>query len=153
MLKDVESLNLFMYVSEIVAALHAPETLSKLKGADVAGVVALVAALHTRYDAFTEPLITALAAVASDESAYAPGGAGFGGVAGSEDSEAAARRKRMALRLLTDFYLNGVCPLYLLNSLIDNFLSCLFSYFLNEIQTIKTECSTRVCIVLYATNF
>ena len=36
LVRDVEGLNLFMFVSEIVAALHGAEALAKLKNADMA---------------------------------------------------------------------------------------------------------------------
>jgi hypothetical protein len=46
--KDAESLNLFMYVSEVVAALHSPELLARLKQADCPAVAHLCAAFHVR---------------------------------------------------------------------------------------------------------
>ena len=72
MVKDVGTLNLFMYVSEIVAALHSSETLVKLKASEVPGLTELIMAFHTRYDSekFTGPLLSALSAVALDDSLY-----------------------------------------------------------------------------------
>jgi len=46
--KDAETLNLFMYVSEVVAALHSPELLSRLRQADCSSVAQLCAAFHVR---------------------------------------------------------------------------------------------------------
>lgn len=98
MIKDAETLNLFMYISEIVTALCAPEMLSKIKLSDMPHVVSLVVALHTRYEGFTEPLIQGLASCLDMEVRQA--------MYVEDDSKAPS--KRSALRLLCELYLCGV---------------------------------------------
>lgn len=100
MIRDAETLNLFMYISEVVTALCAPDMLSKLKVSDIPGVVSLICALHTRYDGFTEPLIQGLSScldVEVKQAAYV-----------EDDSNSKAPVKRSALRLLSELYLCGV---------------------------------------------
>ena len=55
-IRDTESLNLTLYISEIVTALL--ET--AFKAMDVAMIVKLCACLHKRYEEFTDPLIAGL---------------------------------------------------------------------------------------------
>lgn len=122
--RDVKSLNLFMYVSEIVTALHSSEALLKLKNADVPCVVSLIVHMHQRYNNFTEVLAPALAAIATDTDNAGGcsagggnlgmldmGGSGpgsFGGDDAPHSEKDHGRRRRMAMRLLTELYLVGV---------------------------------------------
>ena len=55
-IRDTETLNLTLYISEIVSALLE----SKFKFNEVPGVVSLCAKLHHKYDDFTSPLISGL---------------------------------------------------------------------------------------------
>ena len=55
-IRDAETLNLALYVSEIVAALLE----CKFKFNDIPGVVKLCGVMHLRYDDFTEPLLSGL---------------------------------------------------------------------------------------------
>ena len=89
-LKDVETLNLTHYVSEIVDALSE----AKLKTADVPTAVQFICMMHQRYAGFTEDLIPKLAAPFREEH--------------SEDDKEALRKRRTNLRLLTDLHLVGV---------------------------------------------
>lgn len=98
MIRDAETLNLFMYISEIVTALCAPEVLSKIKGSDMPNVVSLIVALHTRYEGFTEPLLQGLSSCLDMEVRQAS----------YVEDDTKAPAKRSALRLLSELYLCGV---------------------------------------------
>jgi hypothetical protein len=115
-------------VSEVVQAFHSPEVLLKLKASDVAPLVSLAAALHRRYESFTEPLIAGLTAAATDDSAYralgssssgnaASGGgsSGSGGDCGDGGGDGSGgggdefwKKKRAAVRLLAELWAIGV---------------------------------------------
>eukprot|EP00953_Heterococcus_sp_UTEX-ZZ885_P016664 9361-Heterococcus_DN1.PRE.1 len=88
--KDIETLNLTHYVSEIVDAIAE----AKLKTGDVSVAVHLCCMMHQRYSGFTEDLIPKLSAPFREDP--------------TEDDKDALRRRRTNLRLLTDLHLCGV---------------------------------------------
>ncbi|KAG5175188.1 armadillo-type protein [Tribonema minus] len=88
--KDIETLNLSHYVSEIVDAVAE----AKLKTSDVSVAVHLCCMMHQRYAGFTEDLIPKLLAPFREDPA--------------EDDKDALRKRRSNLRLLTELHLCGV---------------------------------------------
>eukprot|EP00752_Nemacystus_decipiens_P014194 g12623.t1 len=91
--KDLETLNLSRYVSEIVDAVAE----NKLKNADVSVAVHLCCLMHQRYPEFAEDLVAKLAGP-------------FVSAPGDEEREEKEllRRKRSNLRLLTELHAVGV---------------------------------------------
>ena len=85
--KDVSGLNLSRYVEEVVAAFL--ET--KLKLADVPVVVALCSAMHLRYDDFLRTILPKMWAVVH-----------------AKATEETAKLRRIYVRLITEFLLNGL---------------------------------------------
>jgi regulator of nonsense transcripts 2 len=90
-IRDVETLNLNLYISEIVGAIV--ET--AYKATDVPSMVKLCISLHKRYDEFTTPLLaglrTALMAVPA------------------EDDKDAGKRKRIQIRFVIELFQVGIC--------------------------------------------
>ena len=104
--KDIEGLNLFMYVSEIVGGLHCNEALINLKAANVKPTVSFIMSMHKKYkdDDFTKVLVQALAELSiNDESTTERENDGT--VWSEKDL---AKRRRNACRLLTELLLVGV---------------------------------------------
>jgi regulator of nonsense transcripts 2 len=89
-IRDVETLNLSLYISEIVDAIL--ET--AYKATDVPGMVKLSAALHRRYAEFTVPLVSGLRAAMI-------------AVPSDEDKDA-GKRKRIQIRFSIELYQAGV---------------------------------------------
>ena len=89
-IRDVETLNLNLYMSEIVTALLE----INFKPADITGVVKLCAALHCRYDEFTIPLVQGI-----KESFIKPL---------SPAAEEQARQRRIQIRLMLELYQLGM---------------------------------------------
>lgn len=85
--RDVETLNLTLYVSEIVAALIE----CNFKATDVSVVVDICCKLHQRYDDFTSPLISGLKESLLD---------------GAEEED--SKKKRMQLRLIIELFQVGL---------------------------------------------
>ena len=89
-IRDTETLNLTLYISEIVVALL--ETAFKVT--DVALIVKLCACLHKRYDEFTDPLIAGLRS-----SLLAPL---------SDDDAEGSKRRRIQTRFLIELFQAGL---------------------------------------------
>lgn len=88
-IRDAETLNLSLYISEIVTALLE----INFKAVDVPGVLKLCALLHARYNDFTLPLVTGLR-----EGVLKPAGKG----------EDATRVRRIQIRMLLELYQMGL---------------------------------------------
>jgi len=89
-IRDTESLNLTLYISEIVSALL--ET--NYKPNDVPAIIRLCISLHHRYDDFTQPLLNGL-----QECLLQP----F-----NEDEKDAGRKKRIQIRLIVELFEAGI---------------------------------------------
>ena len=85
--RDVSTLNLSRYVEEVVSALLD----AKLKLADLPAVVTLSIAMHLRYPEFMSNLLPSL-----------------WGVINGKATEETAKNRRLYVRLITDFVLNGL---------------------------------------------
>ena len=85
--RDVAALNLSRYVEEVAAAL----TEAKLKVADVPVVLSLCTAMHQRYDAFLPAILPTMWSTIHGKA--------------TEDT---AKLRRLYLRLITEFLLNGI---------------------------------------------
>ncbi len=94
--KDMETLNLTRYVSEIADAVSE----AKLKTSDIPVALHLCCVMHQRYEDFTQALISNLLAPLREESLRA--------TKGEEEDKEAFRRRRVNLRLLTELHLCGV---------------------------------------------
>lgn len=90
-IQDTESLNLTLYISEIVGAIV--ET--SFKATDVPNVVKLCVCLHRRYDDFTIPLVGGLKSALLSQP--------------SEDDKDAGKRKRIQIRFLVELFQSGLC--------------------------------------------
>ena len=89
-IRDTETLNLTLYISEIVTALL--ET--AFKAADVAMIVKLCVSLHKRYDEFTDPLIAGLRSSL---------------LANPNDNDAdGPKKRRIQVRFLMELFLVGI---------------------------------------------
>ena len=86
-IKDVSGLNLTRYVEEVVAALLD----AKLKLVDIPVVLALCSVMHQRYDPFMLILVPKMWATVA-----------------AKPTEETAKLRRIYLRLLTEFLLNGL---------------------------------------------
>jgi hypothetical protein len=91
-LRDTDTLNLTLFISEIVAAILS----IPFKATDVSMMVKLCQSLHAKYDEFTEPLITGLKTVL-----LSPGGEGEG------DAEV-GKKKRIQIRFAIELYQAGL---------------------------------------------
>lgn len=89
-IKEVDVLNLSLYIEEIVAAIV--ET--KFKATDVPSIVQLSSGLHKRYETFTPPLLQGL----REALLSAP----------MADDPSSGKRKRIQLRLLLELFQAGV---------------------------------------------
>lgn len=101
-IRDTDTLNLTLYISEIVSAILA----TTYKATDVSHMVKLCLSLHTKYDEFTEPLITGLkttllagqgGAISEDAAA------GEGGSAGE-----VGKKRRIQIRFAIELYQAGL---------------------------------------------
>ena len=92
-IRDCETLNLTLYLSEIVGAIV--ETSYKVS--DVPNIVKMCISLHRRYpnDEFTGPLLSGLRTCLM---LHPP-----------EDDKEAGRRKRIQIRFIIELYQTGVC--------------------------------------------
>ena len=90
-IRDAETLNLNLYISEIVSALLE----IKFKAPDINGIVKLCSHLHCRYDDFTIPLLNGL-----KESILKPL------TPGSNDE--LMKQRRLQIRLLIEFFQLGL---------------------------------------------
>eukprot|EP01038_Epipyxis_sp_PR26KG_P009687 gene9687-13040_t len=92
--RDAESLNLTLFLSEIVSAILA----TSFKATDVSNVVKLCVLLHQRYEEFTEPFVsglkTALLSNLSNDSTENDGDAG--------------KRKRIQIKFAVELYQIGI---------------------------------------------
>jgi len=86
-IRDVSTLNLSRYVDEVVTALLD----AKLKVGDLPQVVALCKAMHLRYEEFLANLLSGLWAVIQGKA-----------------TEETAKNRRLYVRLVTEFVLNGL---------------------------------------------
>lgn len=84
--RDIEVLNMSLYIDEIVAAIVE----SNFKSTDVPPLVKLCVQLHQRYIEFTEPLVTGLKAALL------------------EDGEESGKRRRIQLRFVVELFQAGV---------------------------------------------
>ena len=84
----IKTLNLTRYVEEVAAAIMEPT--QKIKPSDIPGLVSLCVEMHRRYDGFASVLVPSL----------------MSGVTGNGDEETLP--KRLCLRVLTEFVLNGI---------------------------------------------
>lgn len=89
-IRECETLNLNLYVSEIVTSLLE----MNIKATDIPGLVKLCAALHIRYEEFVDPFVTSL-----KEAVLKPLQPG---------NEEAAKQRRLQIRLLIDLYQIGL---------------------------------------------
>ena len=89
-IRECETLNLNLYVSEIVTSLLE----MNIKATDIPGMVKLCTALHVRYEEFIDPFITSL-----KETVLKPLQTG---------NEDAAKQRRLQIRLLIDLYQVGL---------------------------------------------
>ena len=89
-IRDVETLNLTLYISEIVGAIV--ET--AYKATDVPSMVKLCVSLHKRYEEFTNPLLTGLRTALLS--------------APAEDDKDAGKRKRIQIRFIVELYQTGI---------------------------------------------
>jgi len=96
LLRDVDSLNLSKYTSEIASAIME----SRLNPSDLSAVVEIVIALHQKYESFTSPFLAALFAPLK----------GYVEVRGrGEELEGVElRRSRIILRLVLELFMVGV---------------------------------------------
>mmetsp|Transcript_33579 Transcript_33579/g.61792 ORF Transcript_33579/g.61792 Transcript_33579/m.61792 type:complete len:1566 (-) Transcript_33579:189-4886(-) len=94
----IRTLNLTRYVEEVASALMEPQT--KVKQADVPGMVMLCVEMHRRYPTFAEALIPTLLSCVS-------GNAADGRDNGGPESGSGLPR-RICFRLLTEFVLHGI---------------------------------------------
>jgi regulator of nonsense transcripts 2 len=85
--RDVAALNLFRYVEEVASAL----TDAKLKVADLPVVVALCSAMHQRYADFLPAVLPSMWSTIHGKA-----------------TEATAKLRRLYLRIITEFLLNGL---------------------------------------------
>jgi hypothetical protein len=100
LVKDVATLNLSRYVDEIASSLLE----AKFKVAEVPVVVALSCALHERYKEFLPSLLPKLVGyIQSPSSQSSPSGTDK-----DEDAGSITKQRRIFLRLLTEFVLNGI---------------------------------------------
>ena len=90
-IRDVETLNLTLYISEIVGAIV--ET--AYKATDVPSMVKLCISLHKRYEEFTAPLLNGL-----KTSLFA---------IPSEEDKDAGKRKRIQIRFMVELFQVGIC--------------------------------------------
>ena len=90
-IRDVETLNLTLYISEIVGAIV--ET--AYKATDVPSMVKLCVSLHKRYEEFTAPLLNGL-----KTSLFA---------IPSEEDKDAGKRKRIQIRFMVELFQIGIC--------------------------------------------
>lgn len=90
-IRDVETLNLTLYISEIVGAIV--ET--AYKATDVPSMVKLCMSLHKRYDEFTMPLVTGLRTSLM--------------AIPSEEDKDAGKRKRIQIRFIIELFQVGIC--------------------------------------------
>lgn len=99
-LEDIRKVNQSKYVSEAVAAIaEAP-----LRASDIPAAVQVCSALHQRYEEFSKDLPAAITRVFKSGSSKTSGG---GATAGEED-RALVKKRRSALRLMTDLLVVGV---------------------------------------------
>lgn len=87
-LREVETLNLTQFVSEIVAAILA----TNYKATDVGLVVKLCVALHQRYEEFTDPLVSGLKSA----------------LLSPDDDAEAGKKRRIQIRLSIELYQAGL---------------------------------------------
>ncbi len=95
-IRDTETLNLALYISEIVSAIQAVS----FKATDVSLMVKLCLSFHQKYEEFTEPLISGLKA-----SMVGPNGTGA--VEDLNDPEV-GKKKRVSIRFLIELYQVGM---------------------------------------------
>lgn len=88
-IKDTESLNLNLFVSEIVSGIVA----TTYKATDVSHMVKLCICMHQKYDEFGDPLITGLKQAIIAQPA--------------EDDPDAGKRKRIQIRFIVELYQAG----------------------------------------------
>lgn len=88
-IRDVQTLNLTLYISEIVSAVV--ET--NFKATDVPNVIKLCNELHLRYADFSTPLLTGL-----KESLLSP----------PDDDSASDKRKRIQIRMIVELFQIGI---------------------------------------------
>lgn len=93
-IRDSETLNLNLYISEIVVAIA--ET--GYKPTDVPSMVKLCVALHRRYEGFTNELLAATKASLLTQ----------GGPAGTEEDKEGGKKKRILIRFSMELFQAGV---------------------------------------------
>jgi len=89
-IRDVDSLNLFLFISEIVSSIAA----TTFKATETAGIVSLCACLHQRYEEFTSALVSSLV-----HTLLAPL---------QEDDNEAGKRKRIQIRFIIELFQAGI---------------------------------------------
>jgi regulator of nonsense transcripts 2 len=89
-IRDTETLNLTLYISEIVVAI----TETKYKATDVPSMVKLCISLHRRYEDFTAALLTNIKSVI-----FSPT---------SDDDKEFGKKKRILIRFVIELYQAGV---------------------------------------------
>lgn len=94
-IRDVDTLNLTLYISEIVNAILEVS----FKPADVPLIVKLCVSLHQRYEDFTEPLLSQIKDTLVTN---------YGVTSANEDKETATKKRRIQIRLLLELYEAGV---------------------------------------------
>jgi regulator of nonsense transcripts 2 len=95
-IRDTETLNLSLYISEIVSAIQA----ITFKATDVSLMVKLCLSFHQKYEDFTEPLISGLKVAL-----IGPNGTGV--VEDLNDPEV-GKKKRVTIRFLIELYQAGL---------------------------------------------
>jgi hypothetical protein len=89
-IRDTDTLNLTLFISEIVQAILA----TTYKATDCSAMVKLCLSLHSKYEEFTEPLITGL-----KTSLLSPP---------SEEDPEAGKKKRIQIRFVIELYQAGL---------------------------------------------
>lgn len=89
-IKEVEQLNLSLFITEIVTGIVA----TAFKATDVGNMVKLCICLHQRYEEFTEPLVSGMRSALISPPA--------------EDDQEAGKRKRIQIRFVIELYQVGI---------------------------------------------
>lgn len=95
-IRDTETLNLTLYISEIVTAI----TETNYKPTDVPSVVKLCVCLHRRYEEFTTGLLSGIKTMLLSSSTSTS----------SEEEKEFGKKKRIVIRFAIELYQSGIWP-------------------------------------------
>lgn len=116
LIKDIQTLNLARYVEEVAQAVME----AKLKMPDIPAVLSVCIAMHERYEDFLPALLPKLISVLKGKSDFNSSsgggdsnqddgdGSGGQGTAAQDRAKEAAKQRRMCLKLVVEFLLNGL---------------------------------------------